>query len=235
MLYLILILLCDAGIVLGNLALPQNPLRVFWRLVLATGCSTVTIFVLDGVVALAIRRLLPASLFAPESRLFSVGRTERRIYRLLGVRIWRERVPEWGGFTGFHKDRVRQAHDPDYLARFLTECNYGVAIHVAGALCGFLLPLSPLAPAKSILLPVGIANAVLSLMPAIVLRYNTPPLRYLYRRALRNAAVQNAPDPAAEAAQRFAVADAAQRFDGCEADGTQNFADPEADAAELTR
>jgi hypothetical protein len=56
-----------------------------------------------------------------------------------------------------------------------------VAIHLAGALLGFLIVfLYPLAYAPWIGVPVGVVNAVLNVLPIMALRYNLPKLEALY-------------------------------------------------------
>ena len=74
MLYLILIFLANVGTVAGNyLLLPYTGWGFFGSLVLCSVCATAAVIALDGLLAFLIRRL-PMGMFAPESRLFSVGR-----------------------------------------------------------------------------------------------------------------------------------------------------------------
>jgi glycosyl-4,4'-diaponeurosporenoate acyltransferase len=139
------------------------------------------VFLIDGIAAFIIRRL-PKRWFAPEARLFSVSGAERGFLRAIGINKWKKHVPEWGCFTGFHKDRLREPNDSAYLGRFLLESNYGVVGHLAGALLGFLIVLFPIFGGVSVSLPVAAINMILSLLPTALLRYNTPALRSLYRR-----------------------------------------------------
>ncbi len=143
-------------------------------------------FAIDGILAFLIRRL-PERFFSPESPLFSVSGAERRFYRRIGINGWKDKVPEWGGLTGFHKNHLASPRDSRYLARFLLESNYGVAIHAACALGGFLILLLPFSGKLSVGLPIACVNLVLNLLPAMILRFNTPPLRHLYRRSLEKA------------------------------------------------
>jgi hypothetical protein len=56
-----------------------------------------------------------------------------------------------------------------------------VAIHLAGALLGFLIVfLYPFSYAPWIGVPVGVVNAVLNVLPVMALRYNLPKLEALY-------------------------------------------------------
>ena len=146
-----------------------------------------SVFAIDGLLAFVIRRL-PERWFLPEARLFSVEAWETKLYRRSGINAWKRYVPEWGCFTGFHKDKMRAPTDSAYLGRFLLESNYGVAGHVAGAVFGYLILLLPFLRPWSVALPVAVINMILSLLPTVILRYNTPPLRRLYRRSLQREA-----------------------------------------------
>lgn len=182
MFYILTITVSALLIALGNTLLRETvfPLA-FWGLLLYTVLSIIGVFAIDGLSAFVIRRL-PERWFAPEASAFSVPKWEKNLYRRTGIARWKKHVPEWGCFTGFHKDRLREPSDSAYLGRFLLESNYGVAGHVAGALFGFLILLLPFFGPVSVSLPVAAVNAILSLLPTMILRYNTPALRSLYRR-----------------------------------------------------
>lgn len=162
---------------------PLFSLAVLGEFLLFTALGTLSVIAVDGICAFVTRRL-PEPWFAPEARLFSVGKKERSFYRKIKINDWKKHVPEWGCFTGFHKDKMRDPNNPAYLGRFLLESNYGVAGHLAGALWGYLIMLLPFLRPLSMALPIAIVNMILSLLPTMVLRFNTPALRSLYRRNL---------------------------------------------------
>ena len=162
---------------LGDVLTPS----VFGMLTLKTVVGIIAVFAIDGLLAFIIRRL-PEKWFAPEAKAFTVGKKERNFYRKTRINSWKKYVPEWGCFTGFHKDKMREPNDSAYIGRFLLESNYGVAGHVAGAVFGFLILLIPFLPTLTVALPVAAVNFVLSMLPTAILRFNTPALRGLYRR-----------------------------------------------------
>ncbi len=143
--------------------------------------EVIAVILLDGLEAFFIRRM-PEKYFAPARRCFAVSKWECRLWRVLGVRFWCDKIPELGGFSGFHKDRVREPRNSAYLARFLLESNYGTVIHLTNALSGFLLLAVFPAATFWVALPVAAVNLILSLLPLGTLRYNTPKLLALYRR-----------------------------------------------------
>ncbi len=183
MAYIIVISVSAFLIALGNfLASGVYTFASFGTLLLTTALGVASIVVLDGILAFLLRRL-PEKWFAPTLRAFFVSKKEARLYRRLGIRKWKKYVPELGCFTGFRKDKLRDARSAVYLGRFLLESNYGVAGHVAGALLGFLILCLPFLP-PSVALPIALVNFILNLLPTAILRANTPALRHLYKQSL---------------------------------------------------
>lgn len=150
---------------------------------LLTLAGVAAVFIIDALFAFVIRRL-PQRWFLPEARAFDVGKRERAFYRKTKINEWKKYVPEWGCFTGFHKDKLREPSNSEYLGRFLIESNYGVAGHLAGAIFGFAIMLIPSLRPLTVALPVAAVNFILSILPTMILRFNTPALRGLYRRNL---------------------------------------------------
>ncbi len=155
----------------------------FFEALFYTAFATVAVIAVDAVTALFVRHL-PERWFAPDSPRFHVGEKERKFYRKLKIKAWKDKVPELGCFTGFHKNKLESSGDSEYLARFLLESNYGVVIHVVNALAGGLIVLLPGVDAQ-IGIPVAAVNFVLSMLPVAILRYHTAPLRRLYLKSLQ--------------------------------------------------
>ena len=152
-------------------------------MMLITFAGVVAVIAVDGILAFVARRM-PEKWFSPEAKLFTVAKWEHKLYRKTKINTWKKYVPELGCFTGFHKDKMQSPDDSAYLGRFLLESNYGVAGHLAGATFGFLILLIPSLRTLSVALPIAVVNMVLSLLPTMILRFNTPALRKLYRRTL---------------------------------------------------
>ena len=158
-------------------------LSAFGRSLLLTAIAVAAVFVIDAIAAFVTRRL-PEKWFLPDAKTFAVGKREKNFYRKTKINTWKKYIPEWGCFTGFHKDKMLSPEDSEYVGRFLLESNYGVAGHVAGALLGFLILALPSLPSLTVALPVAVVNMILSILPTMILRFNTPALRRLYRRSL---------------------------------------------------
>lgn len=152
---------------------------------LITIILTIAVVVVDAVFAFIIRRL-PNKWFDEKVKMHYASRKELKFYEKLGVRTWKDKVPELGGFTSFHKDKIRDGDNPAYLKRFILECNYGAMIHLVTAILGFLIVfITPLNIWYRFALPVGLFNFFLNLMPYAILRYNVPRLKSLLKLAIR--------------------------------------------------
>ena len=184
MFYIVTISVASLAIALANFICDgiYTP-EAFFMLLLSVVLGVVAVIAVDGLLAFVARRL-PDRYFAPEAKLFSVGDREKKLYKKLKIESWKRYVPELGCFTGFHKDKMRDPRTSEYVGRFLLESNYGVLGHVLGAALGFLIMLLPFLRPLAVALPIAIVNFVLSTLPTMILRYNTPALRRLYRRNL---------------------------------------------------
>ena len=150
---------------------------------LAVAIGVVAIIAQDGIGALIIRRLTPKKWYLPEKRIFHVSAKERKFYTKLKIKKWKDHVPELGLFTGFSKSEIKEAEDAEYLCKFLLESNYGVMIHIANALFGFVIAFIPLCAAPSIWIPIYAVNFILSILPVAILRYTSHTLSKLYMRS----------------------------------------------------
>lgn len=147
--------------------------------------SAVAVFAIDGIFAFGIRRLTPKRWYTPDVKLFRVGKKERNFYRSLKIKLWKDKIPELGGFTSFHKNKLESNSDAAYLERFIVEANYGVVIHLSNAALGFLIMFIPFCSAPGIWIPVFAVNFILSLLPVAVLRFTLYTLCNLYDRCQR--------------------------------------------------
>lgn len=145
--------------------------------------GTLLLIIIDGVIAFLVSRI-PQKWLNPYFWGYKIFKFERRFYEFLGVRKWKDKIPELGGaLKNFSKSKIEE-HTPQYVYNFITETISGEILHnyaiVFGALIFFALP-------KYILnfaLPLFLINAVLNILPAIVQRYTRPKLLKMYNRML---------------------------------------------------
>ena len=101
-----------------------------------------------------------------------VSKKETIIYEKLFIKAWKDKILELGMFTSFSKKKVEDPQSREYIERFILECNYGVVIHLADAIFGFLLLLCYMPfsypMVMSIGMPICIINAILNILPLMI-------------------------------------------------------------------
>ena len=138
-------------------------------------------FAIDGTLAFLINKM-PDRWFGVDNALYAVSDAEKKLYKKLRVKFWKDRVWELGGLGGFSKKHCTDPSNPEYIERFIIECNKGVLTHRLSYPAGFLamLTLSGL-PVFTVALPIAIVNVYLNILPTLVLRYNTPKLQLILK------------------------------------------------------
>lgn len=140
---------------------------------------------LDSVAALAVR-LTPDRLYPAESPRYRVRPWEKKLYLKLGVRVWKDHIPDLGGIGGFSKRKLQSPDDPAYIEKYVIECHKGVLTHRLCYPLGLLVMLTlPNLCALTIALPVAVINLILNALPTMALRYNTPMLLGMLKRMRR--------------------------------------------------
>ena len=183
-LYLSVIGVAMAIIAAVNIALGLAP---WYYVVLAVIWCTALQFALDGSIAIIINKL-PDSLFGVDNPLYRVSEGEKKLYKKLKVRLWKDKVWELGGLGGFSKKQLLEPSNPKYIEKFIIECNKGVLTHRLSYPIGFLAMLTVSGVcAFTIAVPVAIVNLFLNILPTLALRYNTPKLKSMLTRMNRKA------------------------------------------------
>ena len=157
----------------------------WYYVIISVFFCTALAFCLDGGIAILINKL-PNSWFSAKNRHFEVSKWEMELYKRLRVRLWKDKVWELGGLGGFSKKSMASTNDPEYIKKFIVECNRGVATHRLSYPVGFVAMLTLKGTCVfTVALPVALVNLYLNILPTLVLRYNTPKLKTLYERLLK--------------------------------------------------
>lgn len=153
----------------------------FWFILGAVLINVVAVIAVDGLFAFFIRRL-PEMWFGHERRFFQVSAKEKKFYEKLKIRKWKDKVPELGQFTDFHKNKVAEPRNNAYLERYMLEAAYGEVIHLAGCFLGFVIIFFyPLKYWLCFGFPVAVINLIMNILPYFILRYNFYKMKVLYR------------------------------------------------------
>ena len=178
-LYLFIIGVALAAVSALNIIFEAAPW--YYVIIAAVWCVALQ-FALDGLIAILINKM-PDGWFGAENKLYRVSDWERKLHKKLKVRLWKDKIWELGGLGGFSKKKLKAPDDPDYIEKFIIECNKGVLTHRLSYPIGFLAMLTlPGVCAFSVALPVALVNLFLNVLPTLALRYNTPMLQILLKR-----------------------------------------------------
>ncbi len=162
----------------------------WYYIVIATVWCTALQFALDISIA-GIIKAMPERWFGVDNPHYTVTERERKFYGKLKVRYWKDYVWELGGIGGFSKKILKEPDSPEYIEKFIIECNKGVLTHRLSYPVGFLAMLTlPNICSLTIALPVAIVNLFLNILPTLALRYNTPMLKAVLKRMRRKEAKQ---------------------------------------------
>lgn len=161
-------------------------------IVIAVVWCTAMQFALDGTIAIIINKM-PDKWFGVDNPCYKVSKREEKLYRKLNVRRWKDKVWELGGLGGFSKKNFIDPNSPEYIEKFIIECNKGVLTHRLSYPIGYLvmLTLSGVCP-FTIALPIATVNLYLNILPTLVLRFNTPLLKSVLARRKRKNEVHTA-------------------------------------------
>ncbi len=160
-------------------------------LLLTLLCAAIC-FALDAAVALLVRYALPERYYDPLRRRFAVARFEKKLYLRLGIRAWKDKIPETGGLlVGFQKSHALDLRDNEYVLKFMRETCYAEVMHLWSALLSFvILPFFSLPLRLTLALPVALVNFVLQLLPILVQRFVRPQLLRVYKGNLKRVSLR---------------------------------------------
>ena len=176
------VMILIAWFIIIGLNLLVNSTIESWYIIVAVVISTVAVIAIDAITATIIR-LLPNKWFNPFFKRFKVFKWEKNIYHKLGIKKWKDIVPEIGHFTGFRKNKVKEPNNNEYIYRYLMEACYGRVGHFLSFFTGFaVIFIYPIKYWNCFGLPVALVNVLMNSMSWIILRYNTPKLMAIYKR-----------------------------------------------------
>ncbi len=131
------------------------------------------------------RLLLPKNV-NPYAKIFKVHKWETKLYLFLGVRKWKDKIPELGKLlVGFDKSKIANTHDNDLIMKFMQETIYAEVMHSLSAIFSITALFTDIKLCFLFSLPMVIASLIINVMPIIIQRYNRPKLMLLYDRNKR--------------------------------------------------
>ena len=184
MLYVIIISICAVILSTLNICFFQTYLGLnWWQIILVTIGYIALAILIDAIIALIVNKL-PKKWFKKDSKVFKIFKWERKFYEKIGIKKWKDKIPELGKLGNFSKSKVEDPTSVEYIERFILESKIGETVHFIGLFASFILLSYP----RFLLcfgLPVAVINLLLNIPSLLILRYNRPKLGVLLERNKR--------------------------------------------------
>ena len=189
--YVITLIVCYIILFLVNMTLSLTGVCNFsvWYSVWYSLLIVLAFFLLDLLAAIIVR-VIPRKWINIHSKMWKTFKFEKKLYESLGVRRFKDKIPELGGaLAGFSKTNVA-SDDPIYLEMFLKEMIKGEITHWLGLFFGIVIFFIFPNNIWNFAFPMFWVNSYFNILPIIVQRYNRPKLYKLYIRKTQNQKVE---------------------------------------------
>lgn len=152
----------------------------FWEVLVIFLVALVIMVLVNAFFALLCSKWLPNKLYNPDSKFFTPSKREYNFYLKIKIKTWKDKMLEWGKLNGFSKSKVEQPKEPEYIKRFILECNKGYLTHLTGIFASLVVFVCvPQCLIWSMALPMFMTAFVLNLSFVFILRYNVNRLKVL--------------------------------------------------------
>ncbi len=170
-----------AGLIISLINIAFDSVSVGYAF-FASFVSIAAVIIVDALVACLCRWLMPKKWFGRTVSVFEASKKRCKFYEKLGIKKWKDKVPELGHLTGFRKNKISDPKNNEFIERFIIESHYGIADHLLSMIFGFsIIFVLPLEHWFRFGLPVAAVNVVYNLLSFMILRYNLPKLKTLYK------------------------------------------------------
>ena len=162
-----------------------KPSFTIWQILFIFIIALIILVCLNAICAIICAKILPNKIY--NNRIFTPGKKEMALYNKLHIKNWKDKTIEWGKLNGFSKSKIENPKNPEYIKKFILECNKGFLGHFTSLfVAGFIFLCVPKSLVLPMALPMFITSFILNLLPITILRYNTHRLNALLRFIERN-------------------------------------------------
>ena len=170
--YIKIILYGMLGIVIFNLIMDFRILTV------VNVFKSIAIICFPSIIISIVVKLLPKKLFKADNPFFKVRNFENKILLFLGVRNWKDKIPDAGAYLDkFSKRNLSEPKNKEYIDEFITQSIYAESIHNLSILWGIIsLKFLSKDIRYKVGVPIVILNSFLHGLPVLVQRYLRPKL-----------------------------------------------------------
>ena len=136
--------------------------------------------------------LLPVKFYEPNNKIFHVFKFEKKLYERLGIKKWKDKIPELGKqLSGFDKHTLAEPDNPEYIHKFLLENCKGDFLHAISMIYSvlslvILIFILPYPFILTMWLPTAVVAICVHSLSYMILRYTRPKLMILHKRLTRN-------------------------------------------------
>jgi len=139
-------------------------------------------YIVLNLLAAMFPRVFPTSIININSKVFRTFKFERKFYEAIGVRSFKDKIPDLGGlFKGFYKSEF-SGSDSDYLGKFIKSTIVSEIVHMLGILSCIIIFFVFNEHVINFALPAFLLNTYFNILPIFVQRYNRPKLYRIYER-----------------------------------------------------
>lgn len=136
-------------------------------------------------------RMLPRKWFNPDRKIYQVGDKERQFLLKIGIKKWKDKIPEMGQTVNFKKDKLQDANNAEYIQKFLVETCYAESLHISCAVLAIIFAFISLLFMPNLFvwpvsLPVAIVYSIYNIPSILIQRYNRPRLKVQLKRLTKN-------------------------------------------------
>ncbi len=136
-------------------------------------------------------RMLPRKWFNPDRKIYQVEDKERQFLLKIGIKKWKDKIPEMGQTVNFKKDKLQDANNAEYIQKFLVETCYAESLHISCAVLAIIfafisLLFMPNLFVWTVSLPVAIVYSTYNIPSILIQRYNRPRLKVQLKRLTKN-------------------------------------------------
>lgn len=179
--YFVFVIFCVLTVIVVNLAFNFSLATAFNLLI------SFAFVLLPSLFPAIIIRLLPKDWFDYNNNIYKVSEKEKNFLVKIGIRNWKDKIPELGGTAGFKKDSLANGNDILYLKKFISETVYGEVLHICCIIFALLsLLFVPRHLVLTMALPIAIIYSFLNIPSILIQRYNRPRLIKQLTRLERN-------------------------------------------------
>ena len=169
-----------ASVGLGFLANHQT--MPFWQVLVIFVVALIILLVINAICALVCSKWLPKKFYNSKSKFYNPNKSEIDFYNKLQIKKWKDKTLEWGKLNGFSKSKIENPKDPEYIQKFILECNKGYLGHLISIFASlFILLCVPKTLILPMALPMFITSFLINYLSVAILRFNVARLNTLLK------------------------------------------------------